>query len=125
MSRRNARPIFFVCAGMVDQKMVVITIQGINQQEAIDKFIQDYGMHPTEVLGPFYKKRLQITKTEQTIKLTNQIKKAIYNGWIVNAFLLLEPADHAFLVFIKRQDGKKMPSPSGTITVPLSHLKEI
>lgn len=123
--RRKERPVFFVCAGIVDQKLLAITIQGATQQEAMDKFVQDYGIQPTEVLGPFYKKRFQIAKTEHKLKFTNQVKKAVVNGWIVNAFILAEPIDHAFLVFIKRQDGKKMPSPTGTIVVPLTQLKDI
>lgn len=125
MSRREARPIFYVCAALIDQKLILKTIQGITQQEAMDQFASQYGTQPTEVQGPFYKKRFQVLETTRELKFTSQVKKAVFNGWIVNAFTLIEPADQVFLVFIKRIDGKKMASPKGTITVPLSQIKVI
>ena len=42
---------------------------------------------------------------------------------IVNAMFLKEPESHAFLVFIKRIDDKKIPFPKGTIVVPISDLR--
>ena len=122
--RRKERPIFFVCVGQTD-RLITKTIQAATQEEAIELFKNEFSVKPIEALGPFYKKRIQIAKDTRNLKFTNQVKKAVFNGWIVNAFILSEPTDQAFLVFIKRQDGKKMPSPKGTITVPLTQLKEI
>jgi hypothetical protein len=39
--------------------------------------------------------------------------------------MLTEPADHAYLVFIKRADDKKIPFPKGTITAPIHDLRFI
>lgn len=76
-------------------------------------------------MGPFFKKRAQVLETTRELKFTNQTKKAIYDGWVVNAFVLKEPENQAYLVFIKREDGKAMPTPKGVITVPISDLRLI
>jgi hypothetical protein len=126
MSRRLARPIFFVCAAATQQgDLIVKMIPANSQQEAMDLFVKEFSVSPQEVLGPFYKKRMQILETTRTLKFSSQTKKALYNGWIVNAFMLKEPVDQAYLVFVKREDGKKIPSPKGTITVPVSELRFI
>lgn len=82
-------------------------------------------MTPKEILGPFYKKRAQVIENTRSLKFSNQTKKAVYNDWMVNAFLLKEPENQAYLVFIKRVDDKKLPIPKGTITVPISDLRFI
>jgi hypothetical protein len=126
MSKRLARPIYFVCATVSGQgDLIVKTIASPSPKEAMDSFEKEFSLAPQEVLGPFYKKRTQILETTRTLKFSNQNKKAIYNGWIVNAFMLKEPADQAFLIFVKREDGKKLPLPKGTITAPLSDLRFI
>jgi hypothetical protein len=76
-------------------------------------------------MGPFYKKRAQVLESTRVLKFTNQTKRAQYNDWLVNAFILKEPVDQAYLVFIKRLDDKKLPTPKGTITVPVSELRFI
>ena len=126
MSKRLARPIYFVCASVSGQgDLIVKTIASSSPKEAMDSFEKEFSLAPQEVLGPFYKKRTQILETTRTLKFSNQNRKAIYNGWIVNAFMLKEPADQAFLIFVKREDGKKLPLPKGTITAPLSDLRFI
>lgn len=126
MSKRLARPIYFVCASASKQgDLIIKTIASSSPKEAMDIFEKEFSVPPQEVLGPFYKKRTQILETTRTLKFTNQNKKAIYNGWIVNAFMLKEPADQAFLIFVKREDGKKIPLPTGTITAPISDLRFI
>jgi hypothetical protein len=124
--RRTTRPIFFVCAAIAEPgDLIIKMILATSQQEAMELFKKEFFIPPQEILGPFYKKRTQILETTRTLKFSNQTKKAIYNGWIVNAFMLKEPIDQAYLVFIKREDGKKIPSPKGTITVPISELRFI
>ena len=126
MARRVSRPIYFVCAAVDNQHNLITKMYAVtSQQEAIDLFEQQFLIQPQEILGPFYKKRTQILENTRVLKFSNQIKKGLFNGWIVNAFLLQEPIDHAFLVFIKREDGKKMSPPKGTITVPISDLRFI
>jgi hypothetical protein len=64
-----------------------------------------------------------VIENTRVLKFSNQTKKAIYNDWLVDAFLLQEPENQAYLVFIKRVDDKKLPSPKGTITVPITDLR--
>jgi hypothetical protein len=124
MSRRTARPIFFVCAAVSEEGVLVTKlIESTSPGEASQKFEETNSIKPQEVLGPFYKKRTQIIESTRVLKFSNETKPAIYNDWVVNAFMLKEPENHAYLVFIRRADGKKQPLPKGTITVPVSELR--
>lgn len=126
MSRRGSRPIIFVCGGISDAgELIMESIPASVQTEAISLFKEKYGNNPKSVLGPFYKKRTQILENTTSLKFTNDIKKAEYNGWIVNAMRLAEPINHAYLIFISRLDDKKMIAPKGTVVVPYSNLRII
>lgn len=122
--RKGARPVVFVCAA-IDTNNALCTkiIEASNQEEAISLFKEQFSFEPREVLGPFFKKRAQVIENTRVLKFSNENKQAIYNDWLVNAFLLSEPVNQAYLIFIKRTDGKKVPTPKGTITVPISDLR--
>lgn len=125
-NRHRSRPIYFVCcASTLDGDLIAKTIQASAVNEAIEAFKKEFDVPPQQSFGPFYKKRTQILEKTRELKFTNECKKAEYNGWLVNAFTLKLPEDHAYLVFVKRLDGKKLPLPKGTITVPLSELRMI
>lgn len=124
--RNGPRPVVFVCAALSEVGALltkVVTAQ--TPDEASKLFNEQFGVSPQEVMGPFFKKRAQVLETTRELKFTNQTKKAIYDGWVVNAFVLKEPENQAYLVFIKREDGKSMPTPKGVITVPISDLRLI
>jgi len=124
MSRRGPRPTVFVCISLTDEgELISKIISATSPTEASQLFTNQYSYKPREVLGPFLKKRTQVMEVTRVLKFTNQTKKAVYDDWLVNAFMLKEPADQAYLVFIKRMDDKKVPIPKGTITVPVSDLK--
>lgn len=126
MLRKGPRPTFFVCASLSpDGDLIAETVAGASPNEASEKFSEKYSVKPQTILGPFFKKRAQVLENTRTLKITNEVKKAIYNDWIVNAFILKEPENQAYLVFIKRVDEKKLPTPKGTITVPISELRFI
>jgi len=126
MSRRHSRPIYFVCcATNSDGDLIAKNIQASILGDAIEVFKREFALVPQRSFGPFYKKRTQVLETTRELKFTNECKKAEYNGWLVNAFFLKMPEDQAYLVFVKRMDGKKMPIPKGTITVPISELRTI
>lgn len=126
MSRKGARPIVFVCACVSSVgDLITKVIPANSPDEASKLFFEQYNVTPKEVMGPFYKKRAQVIENTRVLKFSNQTKKAIYSDWYVNAFLLKEPENQAYLVFIKRVDDKKVPSPKGTITVPVSELRFI
>lgn len=123
MSRKGSRQLVFVCAGIVDTELITKIIPANSPDEAAKLFTDQFSCAPKDVLGPFYKKRAQVIETTRVLKFSNQTRKAIYNDWMVNAFMLVEPENQAYLVFIKRIDDKKIPIPKGTITVPISDLR--
>ena len=125
MSRRYTREIVFVCSCVSGSgELISQILPGKNPSEASSKFKEQNGLNAQAVLGPFYKKKTQILETTRSLQFASPLfKKAEFNGWLVNAFTLVEPSNHAYLVFIKRVDDKKLPAPSGTIIVPISDLR--
>jgi hypothetical protein len=123
--RRGARAVVFVCIGMDSDKgdFVSKVIQSLSQEEASAIFFDQTGIKAQTIHGPFRHKRKQVLENTRTLKFANEQKRAIYNDWEVNALLLKEPADHAYLIFLKRTDGKKQSAPKGTIVVPISDLR--
>lgn len=126
MSRRGSRPIVFVCGSLsTTGELIMETITAPVQKEAVSLFEKKHGAPPQNVLGPFYSKRTQVLQNTTNLKFTNEIKKAEYNGWLVNAMILKDPADHSFLIFTGRVDNKLITAPKGTIVVPNSSLRII
>lgn len=124
MNRMGRRQTIFVCVTISDNKeLITRLISAEYPKEAADLFFQQMGCQPQEVLGPFFKKKTQVIESTRILKFTAQQKRAIYNDWVVDAFLLQEPPNQAYLVFIKRVDDKKLSPPKGTITVPVSELR--
>ena len=123
MNKKGPREVVFVCVEHSQQITKIISAS--SPKEASELFIKEFIVSPKEILGPFFKKRTKVIETTRELKFTNQTRKAIYNDWLVNAFLLKEPVDQAYLVFLKRTDDKKVPIPKGTITVPISDLRFI
>lgn len=121
--RRGTRPTFFVCVAIDNGNLITKVIAAATVVDAKTTFKTQYVVEPQEVMGPFFKKRAQVLENTRTLKFSNQTKRAIYNDWLVNAFLLKEPENQAYLVFIKRNDDKKQPAPQGTIIVPVSELR--
>lgn len=116
------RKTVFVCSSVTAQGTLINKIiSADNSSEAADLFFQQNNIKAQEILGPFYKKK--VCSTDKYIKFTNKSNKAVYDNYLVNAFMLSEPENHAYLVFIKRIDDKKLPLPKGTIVVPLSDLR--
>lgn len=124
MSRRGTRQIVFVCIGFsIKGDLVSKIISASSPEEAESFFLEENQFKAQEILGPFYKKRTRVLENTRSLKFTNEVKKATYNEWFVTAFLLRDPENQAYLLFNKRVDGKKSPSPKGIITVPLSDLR--
>lgn len=124
MSRKGPRQLVFVCVSLIgDGDLVTQIVPANTPGEASKSFNDKFGIAPKEVLGPFFKKRAQVIEATRELKFSNQTKKAVYDGWLVNAFLLKEPENQAYLIFIRRTDDKKLPKPKGTITVPVSELR--
>jgi hypothetical protein len=125
MSKRGPRPVCFVCIAIDSAKGDIVSrvIQAASQTDAASFFSEQTGFSAKVIHGPFRPKRAQVMENTRTLKFTSEQKKAVYNDWEVNAVFLKEPEDHAFLIFLKRTDGKKQPHPKGTIVVPISDLR--
>lgn len=121
--KKGARETVYVCSAIINNTLTNKVQPAASPNEAADLFFNEHQVRPQEVLGPFYKKRTQVLETNRSIKLTGKSAKAIYNEWNVNAFFLEDPEDYAYLVFLKRTDNKKVPTPKGVITVPISNLR--
>lgn len=124
-NQRRSRPTIFVCAAMADGQVVIRMILAESIQQASNLFLEQTQVAVQEVLGPFYKKKTQVIESTRSLKFLGQTKPAVYNDWRVDAFLLQEPENHAYLVFIRRVDDKKATVPQGTIVVPISQLRFI
>ncbi len=124
MRKKKSRQVVFVCAAVNSiGELAVKMISAGSPAEASSIFTNECLIAPKEILGPFYKKRAQVLETVRVLKFSNQNKKAIYNDWFVQAHLLKEPENQAYLVFIKRVDDKKITPPKGTVVVPISELR--
>jgi hypothetical protein len=115
-----------VCIGIDPEKsgdFTSMVVQATSQNEAATFFFEQAGLKAKTIHGPFRPKRAQVMENTRTLKFTDQNRKAAYNEWEVNAMILKEPENHAYLIFLKRVDGKKVPAPKGTIVVPISDLR--
>ena len=123
--KHRVRPTIFVCAAVADNQLLIRMITADSPQQAGELFREQAGVSAQEILGPFYKKRTQVIENTRVLKFLGQTKEAVFNDWKVDAFLLQEPENHAYLVFIKRVDEKKATTPQGTFVVPISQLRFI
>lgn len=123
MNKKGARQTVFVCISINEGKLLSKIIPSDSVENASSLFFEQEKIKPQEILGPFYKKRTKILETTRVVKFGNISKKAIYDNWMVNALYLKEPENHAFLIFLKRIDDKKVPAPTGTVIVPIADLR--
>ncbi len=115
------KQIFFVCAAVINDKLIIEEIASDSENQAISSFKEKYKISPNNILGPFYKKRLPPVEISKNVQFTGQHKSAVYAGWKVNAFFLKEPKDYVFLVYLKNLDNS--PSPKGNNIVPIKDLR--
>jgi hypothetical protein len=124
MFRRNKRRSVFVCLGLKDGKLLSEEISEFSKLVASAQFFQHHGIRAEIIYGPFRQRRTKrVPDNNRTIRFTDQVKKAEYQGWLVNASILSEPEGHAFLLFLSRLDGKKQLVPKGSVIVPIEDLK--
>lgn len=124
--QKKPRQIVYVCVGfdISANDCISRTISAATPQQAAEQFLQDTGVSAKDIHGPFKHKRTQVLRTTQTLRFADQAARpAIYREWQVNSFLLTEPENHAYLIFLHRTDGKKQTTPQGTIIVPITELR--
>jgi hypothetical protein len=121
---RTSKPKVFICVGLLNDKIIADAILVASVDEAKKQYFDKYGINPDKILGPY----LNTKKIEHEKVLrfsSHKSQKAIYNDWLVNAFLLHDPPDHAYLIFVKKPDDVSAISPRGTIIVPIQDLRFI
>lgn len=106
-------------------ELITDLLTAASSKEAAIFFIEKFKVKPENMLGPFVQsKRVKTIKEIKSLKFDGKPRQAIYDGWVVNAFSLLEPKDQAFLIFIKLIDDKeKRKPPTGNIVVPITELR--
>lgn len=120
---RKKRQVYFVCSAIIENKLKNKIVPAMSSKEAASSFYEEFNIKPEDILGPFWKKREYNVITPQEIKFSHVSKKAEYNGWFVTAFLLNEPKDHAYLIFVKKIDGSIENKPTNSIIVPIDSLR--
>jgi hypothetical protein len=124
MNKKGARRTVYVCSAISQNNDLVNRIvEADSQDDASKLFFDQTSVKAQEIFGPFFKKRTRVLESTRSLKFSGETKKAVYNDWIVNAFMLKEPDGHAYLIFVKRVDNKKASTPVGTIVVPVSDLR--
>jgi len=118
---KKRKQVYFVCSAINADQLISEEIPTSSEEEAVNLFKNKYNVNCQKLLGPFYKKRVLPVEINKNIQFSGQIKKATYLGWRVNAFFLKEPADYAFLVFIKSLDNS--PAPKNISIVPIKDLR--
>ncbi len=126
MDRCSRSQSFFVCASLNSEfKLIINTIAASDSNEAASLFEKEFKIKPSNIEGPFLKKKIKKNEDVKSIQFDGAPKKAIYDGWIVNSFSLKEPKDSAFIVFLKRVDGSSKDIPKGTTILPINNLRFI
>jgi len=122
--KKGPRPVYFVCIAIDQSGLDFISkqIEASSPTEAASIFYDLTKLKAKTIHGPYRLKKAQIIENTRHLRFAANQCKAIYKDWEVNALYLKEPADHAYLLFIKRLDGKKTPIP-GTTVVPIAELR--
>ncbi len=121
---RTKKPKIFICVGLIDNKIIADSMLISSVDEAKEQFTNKYGYCPDKILGPYLSpKKIEHEKVLRFASHKSQ--KAIYNDWLVNAFLLHDPQDHAYLIFVKKTDDVSAIPPKGTTIVPIQDLRFI
>lgn len=115
---------YFVCSAISDGKLISETMEAKTSREAKRLFVQQFSYKPGTVVGPFFKKNQTIEEKIPTMQFSKVNKPAEYQDWKVNAFLLENPVDSAFIFFQSKKDGSSNPKPQSKI-VPIEELKFI
>lgn len=122
---KQKRDTFFVCSAILHGEIIQRTIEAVDFSTARKSFEDNEKIFPTVITGPFFKKRGLDQECFQNLKFTGTSKKAIFEGWEVNAQLLLEPKNTAYLFFKRRIDGKNVSQPDGHVIVDVNNLRFI
>lgn len=101
------KSIYFVCLANKNGETVSSCILAEDENISSKIFFEKFDIAPSQIYGPFFKKRIKKQKEEIPVQLTGKVKVAIYNNWIVNFLLLENDSSKAFIYF---KENMKNPS---------------
>lgn len=125
LKMRRAKEFIFVCISNSSDGIGFVSkeVRAVSRGDASVKFLEQTKLNSKTIYGPFRRRFQKEVKNKQNLQFSSISKRTIYNDWEVNALFLKEPEDHAYLVFIKRVDGKNASIPKGNVIVPISELQ--
>lgn len=113
---------YYICISLDYQnKIIAEDISAASPKEAASYFFEKFKITPEKIMGPYFKKKVRVN--DIPIEFNGPSKQAVYDGWIVNAFPVKNPENHAFLLFIRREDGIAKQQPKEKKIVPTSDLR--
>jgi len=115
MAQKGPKQIVFVCSAIQNAKIVSEIIEKRTTDEACEVFMAKFQVRPEIVQGPFYRKRTGVLQSQTDIKFKGEHKNALYEGWVVTALFLEQPAECAWLFFEFNIENKKAPKPKSII----------
>lgn len=125
MGKKGPRQTVYVCCSVIDGKLISKMIESDNSEDAMLVFFKDNNVKAQVVHGPFFIKRAGVMDNTREVVFSGSSKRAIYKEWHVNALLLKDPENSAYLLFDRRVDGKKIPKPTGTFVVHVDELRNL
>lgn len=125
-SSSGKREIFWVCVGIINNKIItekiysnkdLDDIKNFNEQKASDIFEKNQGIKPSEIIGPCYdvksmNKPLPLNNNvskpniiDNNYKISSVIGIGQYNGWKGTVFQFLEDKNKVLFIASERLDS--------------------
>ena len=115
-----SKQIYFVIIDSFGHK----EIEALDKKEALFK-TNNLNKKDIVIYGPYYKKKVYEYRYLDNIKFNGKSFKCKFKGWLVNAFMLNDPKDHAYLLFSKKIDDNGWEEPKNKIVVDIELLETI
>ena len=91
--------LIFVFIGLKDHELITDTIKASSKEEALVMFKNTRLIDPIKIIGPFSDKVVKIDLSQIKFK-NNKPIRAYYENFVVNAFILSDPEDYAYIVYL-------------------------
>ena len=88
MIKKNNRQVLYVCSAIRENELLSESLPASSIEEASKLFEEQFKLKPKSILGPFLKKKVRVEPINNDIKFEGKARRAIYDGCLVNSFLL-------------------------------------
>lgn len=117
----KTKKVFYICAGIKNNKLCFLESQSNSKIDAIYDFKSVFGFEPEQISRSFITRKENRKLNISKIKYSTNSYKAIYNGWNVSAIELAEPKHYVQVFFENKVNGESAEKPQDDIT----HIKNI